>query len=195
MVRFISALTARTITRRLAKIASDKKLIAYIFIYFVGITILMGVIHETGHAIAALIQGVPFSDLNIAIDGINPSITIVGQITRTLNLAPYYYVGGFSAAFVLFVVYIFLRKRYFNKPSVLIWWIGLITVVAVGFQVGQGIVEGRFHALYIATADSAFNLTDMVIIPCIIYAVVVHLLIYPISKYKNIQAKGAIARV
>ncbi len=110
-----------------------KKLITYGVLFFIGTLIVSTVIHEAGHAVAALLLGVPISEIKIGFYGISPSVTIPERF-GTMNLAPVHYAGGFGSGFALLILYTFLFLRYLKKPSFLHWSLGFITMLLSGFQ-------------------------------------------------------------
>ena len=164
--------------------------IAYVCLYLIGVIIFSTIIHEVGHTIAALALGVPFSEIKFGFYGINPSITIPDRFA-TAPLTILHYAGGFTAAIILLPIYLFWYMRYRKNPTFFYWFAGLITITAFGLQIGQGYIEGRFHALYISGAGSLFALKDIVVYLGIAIMWIIHFHIWQISKYKKAATNSA----
>jgi hypothetical protein len=155
-----------------------------------GIIVFTAIIHEVGHTIAALALGVPFSEIKFGFYGINPSVTIPDSFAST-PLTIQHYAGGFTAAIILLPIYLFWFMRYRKKPTFINWFAGLVTITAFGLQIGQGYIEGHFHALYIIDAGSFFALKDIVVYLGIAIMWIIHFNICQISKYKKAAANSA----
>jgi hypothetical protein len=177
----------------MVKINNNKRQIIYTCLYLV--TIIMGTIciHEAGHAIAAIVLGVPVKEIKIGFDGINPSVMIQAGFTN-ISLTSQYYAGGFSAAFVLLLVYAYWFRKYYCTPSVFSWIAGIITIGVFGMQIAQGYIEGRFHALYIVEANSIIGAKDIFIYLTVGLACSIHLVVCPTSKYKKAQTESSAAQ-
>ncbi len=161
----------------------------YAILYFFGLMTGTTIVHEAGHATVAKVLGVPIKEIKLGFDGINPSATM--QLAPTnVDLTIQHYAGGFLAAFVLLIAYIFIFRRYQYKPSIITWILGLITLPFLGNQLGQGYIEGKFHVFYIASASSAFDQSSIFMVLCMILPMLFHLIICPVSKLKGMQAKG-----
>lgn len=158
--------------------------IAYACLYLIGITIFIVIIHEAGHTIAALALGVPFTELKFGFDGISPFV-ITPDWFAGAPLTIQHYAGGFTAAIILLPIYLYLFRRYRKKPTLLNWFMGLITITAFGLHLGEGYIEGRFHAIYIMRANSLFDPKDIVVYMVIALMWLVHFNLCPTSKFKK----------
>lgn len=166
----------------LSEIRQNKLKITRIFSYFVAVFILTIIIHESAHFLAALIIGVPFSEIEIEWIGSNPGVTIPDRFFN-VPLDLFYYAGGFTAALVLLCGYFLVWYRsYRNKPSFMTWAYGAITMMSIGTQLGQGFLEGRFHAAYIFYADSLFNVASVVVYGFFALAMFSHFKLFPTTK-------------
>lgn len=178
----------------LSEIGKNKHKITCLLAYFVAVFVITIIIHESAHFLTALIIGVPFSEIEIGWIGINPSVTIPIRFVDA-PLCLFYYAGGFSAAFVLLCGYFLVwYRRYRNKPSFITWSYGAITMMSVGIQLGQGYLEGRFHAAYIyyaGYASSLFNVASIVVYGFFALAMISHFQFFPIKKLlaQNYQLK------
>jgi len=154
--------------------------------YFFGLIIAVTLIHEAAHFGAALVIGVPFSEIEIGFYGINPSVTIPGRFAGS-NLSIFHYAGGLTPAVILISIYLlYWYRRFKREPSLLDWFMGLITITVAGFQIAQGYNEGRFHAAYIHYAGSLFNILHINIYVLLIIATLTHMMSCPISKMKRV---------
>jgi hypothetical protein len=170
----------------------NKKLrqIVYACLYLIGIVIFTTIIHEAGHVIAALALEVPFKEIELGFYGINPSVTIPDRFASA-PLTIQHYAGGFTAAIILIPIYLFWFRRNRKKPTIFNWFAGLITITAFGLQVGQGYIEGRFHALYIVDVGSIFDPKDIVVYLGITIMWIVHFNLCPISRLKKALINSA----
>jgi len=166
----------------LSEISNNKLKIICLLAYLIAVFVLTIIIHESAHILAALTIGVPFSEIEIGWIGINPGVTIPDRFFN-VPLSLFYYVGGFSTAFVLLCGYFLVwYRRYRNKPSFMTWAFGAITMMSIGMQLGQGYLEGRFHTAYIFYADSLFNVASIVVYGFFALAMFSHFQFFPITK-------------
>jgi hypothetical protein len=166
----------------LSEIRKNKLKITCLFSYLIAIFIFTIIIHESAHFLAALIIGVPFSEIKIKWIGINPSVTIPDRFFN-IPLGLFYYAGGFTSAFVLLCGYFLVwYRRYRDKPSFMTWAYGAITMMSIGTQLGQCYLEGRFHAAYIFYADSLLNVASLVVFGFFALAMLSHFKLFPTTK-------------
>ncbi len=164
-----------------------KKWIAFILFYLIVVVSGTIIIHESAHFLAALAIGVPFNEIEVGLIGNNPGVTIPDRFSDA-PLGIFHYAGGFSSAFALICVYFLIwYRRYRNKPSSLIWAYGAITMMAIGMQLGQGYLEGRFHAAYIYYADSLFSITSIIVYVVFALAMYLHFQFFPIARIKRVK--------
>ena len=90
---FVKTLSLKSLSRQ----------IAYACLYLIGITIFIVIIHEAGHTIAALVLGVPFTELKFGFDGISPFV-ITPDWFAGAPLTIQHYAGGFTAAIILLLM-------------------------------------------------------------------------------------------
>lgn len=165
-----------------SEIRNNKLKITCLLAYLITVFVIAIIIHESAHFLAALTIGVPFSEIEIGWIGYNPSVTIPDRFFD-VPLGLFYYSGGFSAAFVLLCGYFLVwYRRYRNKPSFTTWAYGAITMMSIGTQLGQGYLEGRFHAAYIYYAGSLFNVASIVVYGFFALAMLSHFQFFPITK-------------
>ncbi|MGP8080430.1 MAG: hypothetical protein ACLPVI_07975 [Dehalococcoidales bacterium] len=158
----------------------NNRIAIYSVAYLIGIVIADIVIHEIGHLLAALFSGVPINKIGIIFTGINPGLKLPDGLSSG-SLLFIDYAGGFFAAVVSAIFYfVVLYRRYRVKPSLLVWIMGLITFGMVGDEVGNGIVEGHFHTLYMTTASSAFSTVNLMITLFAGAGLLLHVLLFPL---------------
>ncbi|UCE98083.1 MAG: hypothetical protein JSV74_01785 [Dehalococcoidia bacterium] len=166
----------------LSEIRKNKLKIICLLAYFITVFLLAIIIHEFAHFLTALTIGVPFSEIEIGWIGYNPGVTIPDRFFN-VPLDLFYYSGGFSAAFVLLCGYFLVwYKRYRDNPSFMTWAYSAITMTFIGMQLGQGYLEGRFHAAYIFYADSLFNAASLVVYGLFALAMFSHFQFFPITE-------------
>jgi len=166
---------------------SGNRKLFYLFAYFIATFILVTIIHETGHFVAALALGVPFNQIKIIFISGNPGLLL----PESFNNSPvvYQYAGGFSAAAVLLIIYFLIWFRRYRKESTwYIWGFGCITFLCFGEEVGNGIVEGHFHAAYIYYINYMFSPTNILIIIFAIVGVILHFAFFQLPRVKTKNA-------
>ena len=163
----------------------NNRTLIYSITYLIAISIGTIVIHEIGHLLMALALGVPLREIKINFIGINPGLKMPDGLSASF-LTYIGFAGGFFAAAILSASYfVFLYRKYRIKPSLLVWCMGLITLGTCGEEIGNAIVEGHFHALYIYSASSPFNKVNLMIILIALLGALLHLLIFPFPKMKK----------
>ena len=173
----------------LSEIRKNKLKITYLLAYLIAVFIVTIIIHESAHFLAALTIGVPFSEIEIGWIGNNLGVTIPDRFS-SVPLGLFYYAGGFSTAFVLLCGYFLIwYRRYRDKPSFMTWAYGAIIMMCIGIQLGQGYLEGQFHAAYIFYADSLFNVASIVVYGFFAMAMFSHFQFFPITKLKGQKCK------
>ena len=157
------------------------KLGGYIIVVIAG-TI---VIHEAGHIIGALILGVPFSEIEFIRIGINPGVSIPDRFVNE-SLGIMNYAGGFLASVVMVLIYFLIWfRKYRRNPSIMTWGYGAFTMMAVGLQIGQGFVEGRYHIAYMSNASNILSIVSIVEYMFFALGMWFHFQLFPISRLKR----------
>jgi len=167
--------------------------IIYIIIYLIVIVVVMAVIHETGHMLGALVAGIPLTGIKIGISGLNPEVILPsisnGHFSH-LQLEIFYYAGGFLAAVFLACVYcLFIYRKYRVQPSWLFWFLGFITAGLCTYQIGNAIVEGRFHAAYIYYSNMSYSVLDTFLSMFFLFGLILHYLLFQFPKMKRKAAE------
>ena len=163
------------------------KTIVVSIIYFLALVIVASVIHESGHAVAAVLIGVPVGEIQFSLRGLVPTTSIPPRFA-TSNLTIFHYAGGFTSGLILIIVYfLYWYKRYQKKPTQMNWCMGLATAAAVGIEIFEGYMEGLFNAAYMQYANS--NSGSGIIFPvlyslAVIGAFLIHRILFPYSKIK-----------
>lgn len=166
-------------------ISNNKRKTAYLLIYLISVIIGTIVIHEFAHFVAALALGVPINEIEVGFIGKNPGVTIPDRFINA-PLGIFHYSGGFFTALVLIFVYFLIWYRKFRiHPSFFNWAYGAITILFVGLQLGQGYLEGKFHAAYMFYAGSVFSVTSIFTWGVCAFVVCFHFLFFPIPKTKK----------
>ena len=164
---------------------TKRKVIVISLLYFLGLVIVVIIVHEIGHIVAALFIGVPFNEIEIGLYGINPSMTLPERFASG-NLAIYHYAGGLTAAGILIVIYLlYWHRRFKREPSVINWTMGAITIVIAGMQLAQGYIEGRLHVAYIYYSGTPLNPLQIICLSLIIASALIHFVIFPRSRIQR----------
>lgn len=86
-----------------------------------------------------------------------PSVTYPDVTKGSWQLTAVHYSGGVAAGLALAGVYvIFLARRGDSSHGILWWVVGLIIAALAAGQLGQGLIEGRFHDAYVRGTQTAF---------------------------------------
>ncbi len=164
---------------RIVKLQLNCRQFGYMMAYTVSLAMVLVIIHETAHILAAAIRGVPFGELKLGLLGINPSVTLprwVDENTRTVI----FYAGGVTTGAVFMLGYLLhWVRKYRRSPSPLYWTMGLVTIVFAAEQFAAGYLEGRYHGAYIMSATTLFSPTDILIYGWMIAAVLFHFSLCP----------------
>jgi len=131
---------------------------------------------------------VPFNEIEVGLIGSNPGVTIPDRFINA-PLGVVHYAGGFSAALVLACVYFLIwYRRYRDKPSLMIWFYGAVTMMAIGIQLWQGYLEGRFHAAYMFYAGSLFSVTSILSYGVFALVMYLHFQYFLIARIKKVKS-------
>jgi hypothetical protein len=166
----------------------NRRKILYSIVYLTVIIISVPIIHETAHILTALAFGVPFNEIKITILHFTPTVQVPSSDLSNTQFSVLYYVGGSSVAGILIIIYFSVWSRYRKlkvEPSLLVWFCGFLTLGICGEQIGNAIVEGRFHTLYIYFANSPFGMSNMMLLWFMILGFVVHSLLFLFLKNRE----------
>ncbi|MFC2020720.1 hypothetical protein ACFLU1_02885 [Chloroflexota bacterium] len=143
------------------------------FLLYPGIflALLVGstIVHEIGHALAALINGVKPDELIIRWYGVGPGVTVPNSFP-TENLPFFRYAGGITAGLVIFLLYVlfWVRPLHTRMAQVqwngLKWWIGEFLLFWAIFQLFNGYIEGARFEQYV-TDSTALHPAFIIAIP------------------------------
>lgn len=148
-------------------------------LYLAALAVGSVIIHEAAHIIAALLQGIPFSQLNIGFWGINPSVTLPPGLESSVK-STIMYSGGITSGAVLVVVYLaYWVRKYRRQPSLLAWVMGMATIVLAATQFSFGHLEGRYHSAYLSGAGTLFSPVHLLTLGWAVSAVLMHCVICP----------------
>jgi hypothetical protein len=123
--------------------------------FLVGSTI----VHEIGHALAAIMKGVKFDELTIGWYGIGPGVTIPHSFPVE-NLPFFRYAGGLTSGllclllYVLFWVYPVQTRIERLRWGDLKWWTGEFLLFWAIFQLFNGYIEGARFEQYVTDPAS-----------------------------------------
>jgi hypothetical protein len=163
----------------------NRRQFKYMLLYLVSVSLISIIIHEASHALAALLLGVPFTELGLRFYGINPSVTIPAWFIGTPRLVVYYAGGLVSGLIMLFTYLFYWMRRYNRQASVLRWSLGLFTIEVAVIQLAISYFEGGYHAAYIIDSGSVFSPTHILICGFMIAAFFLHRVLNPSSKMRE----------
>ena len=153
------------------------------FIYWVALEIVVAIIHEGGHAVAALFMGVPLGEIQISLRGLVPTTSIPLRFATSNLITLYHYAGGFTSGLILIIFYfLYWYKRYQEKPTPMNWGMGAATAATAGVEIFESYMEGRFYAVYMQGSGILFSV--LYLLP-IIGAILIHRILFPYSKIKE----------
>ena len=134
--------------------------------------ILPTVIHEGAHYVAAIIAGVPISQIKVGWYGLGPGVSIPSSIPEKY-WALFFYSGGLFSALVLLVIYfLYFLRLYSRHPTTTNWMMGAAVALSFYIQLSMGILEGIYHENY------PLHLNDLWMIGGGLLAVAVHTLVF-----------------
>ncbi len=135
------------------------------------------IVHEIGHAIAAIVKGVPLDNLAIGWYGLGPGVAVPSSFPP--QYLPFFrYAGGLTAGLVCLLAYILLwvyplhnrgTQKQWGNPR---WWTGEFLLFWAIFELSTGYIEGAQFEHYIS-ASSILQL-QLVFIIAIPISLIVH---------------------
>lgn len=150
------------------------RLIGYALLYLLAVAAGLTLIHEVTHVLAAMILGVPFTEIKLGFYGINPSVTLpewFSGISRTIV----WYAGGLVSGAVALGVYLgYWVRRYRHTHSLIVWSLGLVTIILAAWEFSSGYLEGRYHASYVTGASSLISPTSLFATVFMLFAMFLH---------------------
>jgi len=152
---------------------------AYVMLYTLAMVVVMVVLHESAHILAAMALGVRFGELKLGFMGINPSVTLPEWFTGTKQTVVHY-AGGLTAGAVFLLFYLmYWMRRYRHNPNFFIWSLGAVTLMLSAMQFATGYLEGRYHTAYITGAMVFLSPTDILTYSWAFAAVFFHAALCP----------------
>ena len=151
----------------------------FLILYTLAMVVVLIVLHEGSHILAAMALGVRFSELELGFMGINPSVTLPDWFTGVRQTVVHY-VGGLAVGTVFLLFYLgHWMRKYRRRPSFLTWSLGAVTLMLAAMQFAMGYLEGRYHAAYIIGAMVSFSPTDILTYGWALAAVFFHSALCP----------------
>lgn len=152
-------------------------------IYCLALVMVVVVTHEGGHAVAALLMGVPLGEIQFSLHGLAPTTSIPPRFA-TNNLTIFHYAGGLTSGLILIIFYfLYWYRKYQKNPTQMNWGMGAATAAAAGVEIFEGYIEGRYNAAYMQYVYSGSGITFPVLyLLVIIGAILIHRILFPYSK-------------
>ncbi len=127
------------------------------FSSLIALVLLMVVIHEGAHFVAAVIMRVPIASFTWFDPHYFAPVFVSGSTERTLGYKVVSYAGGLVTGGVLLAILV-VKGEWF-KQSLYRWLLGFYMATFGFWQICQGILEGAFHDMYIAHATNILSLS------------------------------------
>jgi len=142
----------------------------------VGVT----VVHEAGHILAAVTYGVPFTEVNFIMVGINPGVRFPDWFSGVPHpFVPY--AGGTTAALLLTAGYFLICRRYYlRQPASGTWLVGLMVMAFATEQVANAWLEGSYPGLYFSLTGINAQISDAVLATSCLPGILLHLALCPL---------------
>ena len=141
------------------------------------------VIHEYGHALAAIVLGASPSEIDIYLIALPPHIVVPDNAFPEPYLVWFHLAGGLAAGIILTVSYILImrllsRKSGF-KPFHVFSLIGLACILVGIFEIYQAFWEGFDFSAYRTGEHFTFPWVAMPLLA----ALIIHFMLTPIRKH------------
>jgi hypothetical protein len=133
--------------RKIVVLLGVKSAFSLLFLF-----ILMVIVHEGAHYIAALILGIPIAHFTWFDPNYFAPVFVSASQDYTTGMTIVSYAGGFITGLLLLSI-LFLKWNWF-KQSLYNWLLGLYLATFGFWQICQGILEGAFHQDYISNATN-----------------------------------------
>jgi len=134
------------------------------------------VLHELSHFIAALLLGIPLSEIHLVFRNLNPGVVLT-QWSGPEMLSVFSFSGGLGSGAVILIVYFgFWVRRFYRTRTIGSWYFGLITLIIAGIEISSGILEGQDYHTYFYGGGIGNPLNWMMLI-AMVAAIGLHLLI------------------
>jgi len=114
----------------------------------IALAIVMTIVHEGAHYVAAVIVKVPIASFTWFDPHYFAPVFISGSTEYTLGVKVVSYAGGLVTGILLLAILI--SKRGWLKRSLYCWLLGFCIAMFGSWQICQGILEGAFHQRSIA---------------------------------------------
>ncbi len=138
--------------------AHSARLLLFTLAALLGLALAAVLLHEAAHAGAALVLGV--DDIKFGFYGFNPAVFMPpGTPTGILKII--HYAGGLGSGAAGIAAYVVWRRVYRRAPTARAWLLGVALAVVTGWQIANGVVEGRMHSAYILWSGDLFTLTNL----------------------------------
>jgi len=159
----------------------------YLILYTLAMIVVLVVLHEAAHILAAMALGARLGELKLGFTGINPSVTLPDWFIGARQTVVHY-VGGLAVGtvFLLFYLLCWMRK-YRRNPSFFVWSLGAVTLMLAAMQFATGYLEGRYHAAYIIGAMAFLSPTDILTYGWALAAVFFHSALCPWKMMRRVD--------
>jgi hypothetical protein len=144
-----------------------------IIILFLTIFFLVApLIHELGHVVSALINGVDLNDITVGLYGVGLRVTISNYSS---TFKPVHCAGGLTSGLALLIAYaifsLYQRGKYTSRRLWLNfrWWLGYVLLIPAIFHLFGAYYEGVRHNEYLlGNLPTAIDFLFVLIISMII---------------------------
>ena len=154
-----------------------------------SLLILMTVIHEGSHYLAALALGVPLESFTWFDSSYLAPVLVPSTTEFTTGTTIVGYAGGLVSGALLLSA--FVLQRDWLKQSIYRWLVGFYIVTFGFWQICQGILEGAFHGAYVTDASMFWGPTYLIGYAAALLGMAVYWCRFPLRVNKSPAAAEA----
>jgi len=152
-------------------------------VFLMMFLVIASIIHESGHALAAMTLGIQFNELEFGWYGIGPGVTVPEYVSREF-LTIFRFAGGLTSGSILltgYIIYSVWQRRVFVEVlwwSKFRWWFSYCLSSPGTYEMFRGYYEGTQYDKYVAgIVPSEYHLWIAIIVPFMFHVILTLLLV------------------